>query len=314
MATIPKIPRDKTLTDAWIEPAFLSLTLPILLGVKVVATSSSVPLYNSDNDFRESVILDGPAGFWNLLSLPTSLRIQDLSNALKRLLIAYSLHLDSRSTRQDERWRSLIGTVREVTTNVLNVFALANEGLRRDGSNRNPTSEEVQRYWNYAHIWVKGDRYMSLIEKMVREYRIFYRVGEDESGKVYTKESSHSILRPLSIALEVILNSPHWIDAEYLIETGAGQIVDAIKRCERYNRPLRKDEVSELIAIRAFMSTCVKELLGELYKGDRALLQENRNRIKSGAEFAYRWLALQEKQSQSEQTESTQSNKKGEAA
>jgi CRISPR-associated protein Csc3 len=32
-----------------------------------------------------------------------------------------------------------------------------------------------------------------------------------------------------------------------------------------------------------------------LYKSDRALLQENRNRIKSGAEFAYRWLALQAK-------------------
>lgn len=172
MATIPKTPRDKTLTDAWIEPALLSLALPILLGVKVVATSSSVPLYNSDRDFWESVILDGPAGFWNLLSLPTSLRIQDLSNALNRLLVAYSLHLDSRSTRQDDRWRSLIATVREITTNVLNVFALANEGLRRDGSNRNPTSEEVQRYWNYAHIWVKGDRYMSLIEKMVREYRL----------------------------------------------------------------------------------------------------------------------------------------------
>jgi CRISPR-associated protein Csc3 len=43
------------------------------------------------------------------------------------------------------------------------------------------------------------------------------------------------------------------------------------------------------------MTTCVRELFLELYKGDRALLQENRNRIKSGAEFAYRWLALQEK-------------------
>lgn len=314
MATNYTTTRGKTLTDAWIEPAFLALALPLLLGVKVVATSSSVPIYNSDRDFRESVILDGPAGFWNLLNLPTSLRIQDLSEALERLLIAYSLHLDSRSSPPDARWRSLIGTVREVTTNVLNVFALANEGLRRDGSNRNPTSEEVQRYWNYAHIWVKGDKYMSLIEKMVREYRRFYRVGEDEAGKVYTSESSYSILRPLSIALEVILKSPHWIDAEYLIETGAGQIGDALKRGERYNRPLRKDEVTELIAIRAFMSTCVKELLNELYKGDRALLQENRNRIKSGAEFAYRWLALQEKQPQPEQPKSTQPNKKGEAA
>jgi CRISPR-associated protein Csc3 len=62
------------------------------------------------------------------------------------------------------------------------------------------------------------------------------------------------------------------------------------------------------------MSTCVHELFGKLYNYDRALLQENRNRIKSGAEFAYRWLALQEKQPQPEQPKSTQPNKEGEAA
>jgi CRISPR-associated protein Csc3 len=327
MATIPKIQRDKTLTDAWIEPAFLSLALPILLGVKVVATSSSVPLYNSDNDFRESVILDGPAGFWNLLSLPTSLRIQDLSNGLKRLLIAYSLHLDSRSTRQDERWRALIGTVREVTTNILNVFALANEGLRRDKRER-PISEEVQRYWNYAQVWLgvndenstketktEGGIYlMKLIEELVQQYRRFYQVK--------VTESSHTILLPISKALEVILTVPQQVDYEDLILQGAGQLKDSLDRREVYNRPLLMDksvdyatrQAQELTAIHTFMSTCVHELFGKLYNYDRALLQENRNRIKSGAEFAYRWLALQEKQSQSEQTESTQSNKKGEAA
>jgi CRISPR-associated protein Csc3 len=46
------------------------------------------------------------------------------------------------------------------------------------------------------------------------------------------------------------------------------------------------------------MTTCVNDLFLGLYKGDRALLQENRNRIKSGAEFAYRWLALQSKNSE----------------
>ncbi|MHC5828904.1 MAG: type I-D CRISPR-associated protein Cas10d/Csc3, partial [Nostoc sp.] len=36
--------RGKTTTDAWVAPAFLALALPILLGVKVVATSSPDPL------------------------------------------------------------------------------------------------------------------------------------------------------------------------------------------------------------------------------------------------------------------------------
>ncbi len=40
--------RGKTAADAWVSPAFLALALPILLGVKVVATNSPDPLYGSD--------------------------------------------------------------------------------------------------------------------------------------------------------------------------------------------------------------------------------------------------------------------------
>jgi CRISPR-associated protein Csc3 len=310
MATTYTTTRGKTLTDAWIEPAFLALVLPRLLGVKVIATSSAVPIYNSDRDFKESVILDGPAGFWHLLNLPTALRIQGVSQALERLLVAYSLHLDSRSSPPDARWRALIGTVREVTTNVLNVFALANEGLRRDKRER-PSTEEVRRYWYYTQIWLGGDKnstderqtrvggyLMKLIEELVQQYRQFYQVK--------VTESSHTILLPISKALEVILTVPQQVDYEDLILQGAGQLKDALDRREVYTRPLLMDksvdyptrQAQELTAIHTFMSTCVHQLFGQLYNYDRALLQENRNRIKSGAEFAYRWLALQEKSAQ----------------
>lgn len=302
--------RGKTLTDAWVQPAFLALALPMLLGVKVIATSSSIPLYNSDNDFRESVILDAPAGFWNLLGLSTSLRIQDFPGAMQRLLTAYCLHLDTQSSRKDEKWRDLIKTVREVTTNVLNVFTLASEGLRRDKRDR-PTPEEVQRYWKYAQIWVEidnekqdvekqGGYLMELTEKIVQQYREFYRPN--------LTDSSHTILLPITKALEIILTVPIEIEDKDLIFQASGQLKDALDRQEAYKRPFLMNksvdyptrQAQELTAIHAFMTTCVKELFGELYKGDRALLQENRNRIKSGAEFAYRLLALQEKSSQSE--------------
>ncbi|AFY31721.1 type I-D CRISPR-associated protein Cas10d/Csc3 [Calothrix sp. PCC 7507] len=294
--------RGKTLSDAWVQPAFLALSLPILLGVKVIATSSSVPIYNSDRDFKESVILDAPASFWNLLGLSNSLRIQDFENAMQRLLIAYSLHLDTRSSPPDAKWRDLIKTVREVTTNVLNIFCLATEGLRRDKRDI-PSQEEVKRYWQYAQIWVKQDNsetnegvyLMTLIEKLVKQYRVFYQAN--------LGESSHTILLPLSKALEIILSVPQQVDVDDLILQASGQIKDALARQEVYKRPLMMDkstdritrEERELTAIHTFMTTCVRELFLELYKGDRALLQENRNRIKSGAEFAYRWLALQEK-------------------
>ena len=288
--------RGKTNTDAWVEPAFIALILPILFGVKVVATPSSDPIYSSDEDFLESVRLDGVTGFWNVLGLKTDLRLQELEQTLQRLLIAYSLHLETRSSPPDAKWQAFNGTVREVTTNVLNVFALANQKLRAD--KRDASSQEVFRYWKYAEELTvnseQGRYLMKLMTKLVQEYRTFYRAN--------LSESSHTILLPISKALEVILSVPQQIDCEDVIIQGAGQLRDAIERQEVYKRPIIANksieystrQAEEIKAIHAFMTTCVKELFIELYQGDRALLQENRNRIKSGAEFAYRWLALQD--------------------
>jgi len=291
--------QGKTYTDAWVEPAFLALILPILLGVKVVATPSSDPIYVSDKEFLESVRLDGTAGFWNLLRLKTDLRLQELEQALNRLLVAYSLHLDTRSSPPDARWQAFNSTVREVMTDVLNIFALATEKLRED--KREATPVEVQGYWKYAQILSEGEPEMQeklkITKRLVSEYRRFYQVGMNDS--------SHAILLPLSKALEEILAVPETWDDEELILQGAGQLQAALDRQEVYKRPLIKDksvpyatrQAQEFEAIHVFMTTCVKELFGLMCKGDRALLQENRNRIKSGAEFAYRWLALQEKSS-----------------
>lgn len=290
----------KTTTDTWIEPIFLALALPLLLGVKVVATASSDPLYASDQEFRESVILDGPAGFWNLLNPSTSLRLDELESTLERLLISYSLHLDNRSKKPDARWQAFNGTARDLVTDVLNVFAIANEGFREN--KREPSQEDVKRVWKYAQLWIKGNINMSeklqLIEKLVKEYRQFYQVS--------ICESSHAVLLPISKALEVILTVPEQIERGDIILQAAGQLHDALERQEAYKRPFIIDKsvdfptrtAQELMAIHTFMTTCVDELFLGLYKGDRALLQENRNRIKSGAEFAYRWLALQEKQTE----------------
>jgi CRISPR-associated protein Csc3 len=314
--------RGKTATDAWIEPAFLTLFLPAALGVKVVATGSQVPLYTSDSEFFESVKLDGIADFWTMLKLPRSLylknylngQIQDLSGVLDRLLVVYGLHLDTQAAPPDPRWRSLSGTVRQIATDVINIFQLANEGLRSNESKRNPTADEVRRYWNYAQKWSQGDHEMTeklkLIERLVKEYRQFYHVR--------ISESSHAILLPLSKALENILTTPDHLDSEDLILQGSGQLRDAIDRQEAYNRPILMNkavpfaerQAQELQAIHRFMTTCVEELFGNsetrsgLYKGDRALLQENRNRIKSGAEFAYRWLELDEQKAKESSTAS----------
>ncbi|MBW4473851.1 MAG: type I-D CRISPR-associated protein Cas10d/Csc3 [Stenomitos rutilans HA7619-LM2] len=118
-----------------------------------------------------------------------------------------------------------------------------------------------------------------------------------------------------SKALEHILSVPADWDDEEIIEQGAGMLKDALDRQEIYKRPLLLDksidyevrQLQEIEAIQTFMTTCVKQVLGEMCKGDRALLQEQRNRIKAGVEFAYRQLALQEKQAKANQKQGGES-------
>ncbi|GAB4284737.1 MAG: hypothetical protein Fur0025_15740 [Oscillatoriaceae cyanobacterium] len=299
VATIPMTTRGDTVTEAWVQPALLTIALPLLLGVRVVATSSNVPLYESDRHFTASTVFDGIANFWSVLQFPHHVRVQQLEPILTRLLIAYSLHLDNRSKPPDARWQAFNGTARDAMTDVLNIFAIAQEGFRRDNRD-NPTAEEVKRYWQFAEIWVKGDKIMTnklnLTYRLVKEYRSFYQVNPN-------KESSHAILLPLSKTLEIILSVPPDIDEADLILQAAGQLKDAIERQPAYTRPIIMDKATdiatrnakELTAIHTFIQTCVRDLFGQMYRGDRALLQENRNRIKSGAEFAYRLLSLEEK-------------------
>ena len=294
MATIFTTTRGKTLTDAWVQPIFLSLALSILLGVRVVITDSFVPLYNSDSDFKASVIIDEPGGFYNLLGLPKALRVQQLKPALEKLLIAYSIHLNTRSSPPDPRWQAFNSTTQELKSDVLNIFYLAFIGLRRDGKD-NLSIEEINRYLTYAEKWSQGDLLMteklSVTKKITEQYYQFYRVSANES--------SHSILLPFTKALEQILAVPNAWDDDELILQGMGEIKRALDRQKIFKRPLMSDKTidyttrqkQEEAAIETFMTTCVKELFGKMCKGDRALLQQYQNRFKSGVIIYYQKLA-----------------------
>ncbi len=158
--------------------------------------------YNSSCDFQGIVKLDGAANFWSLLQFPNALyspnwfsdRVQSLPNVLNRLLVAYSLHLDTRSDPPDAHWGALNGTVRDVITDILNIFLLAKEGLRRNPVRQELTAGDIQRYWQYAQILAEGDAVMQaklkVTKQLVNEYRKFYRAS--------AHESSHTILLPFS--------------------------------------------------------------------------------------------------------------------
>ncbi len=293
----------KTTTDAWIEPAFLAIALPLMLGVKVVATASSVPLYNSGNELQATVQVDGPASFWNLLGLPTSIyweevrqgQVKHLSDWLNRLLIAYSIHLDGQAKPPDPHWQSFPGTVQAITIDVSAIFSFAHSRFQRI------SDDKVQQYWHFAQTWAAGDpdmeQQLELTQRLTQEYRTFYRV--------HVAKSTHAIVLPLSKVLEDILSTPSDLPLEDLMLQISGRLHAALRRQEPYKRPLIMDQSlsievrvnNEIQAIHQFVNTCIQDLFLGQYKGDRALLQEHRNRIKSGAEFAYRLFAMQEPKS-----------------
>ncbi|MBD1866148.1 type I-D CRISPR-associated protein Cas10d/Csc3 [Cyanobacteria bacterium FACHB-471] len=296
LAVIYTTTKGKTTTDAWIKPAFLAIALPLLLGVKVVATASSVPFYNRGSEFQATVQVDETASFWSLLSLPTTLHLEEhsqgqtkhLSDWLDRLLIAYTIHLDCRAKRPDPQWQAFPGTVQAIVTDVSAIFSLARSRFQSLSDDR------VQQYWEFAQIWATGDldmeQQLELTQRLVQEYRTFYRV--------HVAKSSHAIVLPLSKVLEDILSTSNDLPIETLILQTAGRLHDALKRQEPYKRPLIMDKSlsieirvkNEMQAVHQFVTTCIKDLFLGQYKGDRALLQEHRHRVKSGAEFAYRNL------------------------
>ncbi|UBF28552.1 type I-D CRISPR-associated protein Cas10d/Csc3 [Kovacikia minuta CCNUW1] len=299
----------KTTTDAWVEPAFLAIALPLLLGMKVVATASPVPLYNSSSEFSAKAQVDGPPSFWHLLGLPTSMHLEEeiqgqgkhLSDWLDRLLIAYSIHLDCQAKPPKTHWQAFPGTVQAISTNITAIFSLAHSHFQ------SLFDEKVQQYWQFAQIWATGDlemeQQLELTQRLVQEYRTFYRV--------HVAKSTHAIVLPLSKVLEDILSTPSDLPFEDMLLQISGRLHDALRRQEPYERPLIMDQSlsfeirvnNEIQAVHQFVKTCIKDLFLGQYKGDRALLQEHRNRIKSGAEFAYRLQAMQEPKSKTKKQE-----------
>lgn len=146
------------------------------------------------------VQVDESASFWNLLGLPTSIPLKEeiqgqgkhLSDWLNRLLVAYSIHLDCQANPPDPRWRSFPSTVQTIATDVSEIFSFAHshfQGL---------SDEKVQQYWKFAQVWAAGDlameQQLELTQRLVQEYRVFYRV--------HVANSTYAILLPLSKVLE----------------------------------------------------------------------------------------------------------------
>lgn len=303
-------------TDAWIVPAFYTLALPLLLDINVVATSSFVPIFSSGAEFRSTAVLDAPHSFIGYVCDSDELRLDQLEHNLWRLLRLYELHLDVFTNLSYVKWKDMhfgqINAVaKDVATDPLSVFsyydrkqrtkssdgeqgggkkakAKAKSTPKTDGGDTIPPYV-VERYMAIYHT-LRRDA-VSFIAQLVDDYAVFYRADYAHLGSAYT------VLRPLGTAIDVTKNSSPETSEEDLILMIAGAIEDEMDRIKnddattagfdpigRYS-PVGLDKSRQAIAhfARQFVTLCFKEYC----KGDRGILRERANRIRSAANFHY---------------------------
>jgi CRISPR-associated protein Csc3 len=298
-------------TDSWIMPCFYALALPLLLDVKVVVSTSFVPLYGSGADFRATSMLDAPHGFTRYWLDSEHVRVNELEPSLWRLLRLYQLHIDVFSEPKDMHWGLLNTLVKDVVTDPLYVFSYYERKQRKpqaeapkskakakqgtsDTSGEGIPPFTVNRYMAIYEEMRKIRRNdpMSFIRKTVDAYAAFYRASN--------LKAAYAVLRPLATAIDVVVDSDPKTDDDDLLLLVAGALNDDQERvrsgqAEGFD-PIATDKslgsYPERLAIsREKIATFAQIFLDEIFDGycnsDRGILRERSNRVRSAARFFY---------------------------
>ncbi|MFM6281669.1 MAG: type I-D CRISPR-associated protein Cas10d/Csc3, partial [Dolichospermum sp.] len=88
---VPALFKKPTDTEVWHIPALLTLIAPLTFGVKVVASRSTLPPYDSGADFKETVILDGVHTYWQHSIKKSSFRLDEFITAIPAAFAVYAL-------------------------------------------------------------------------------------------------------------------------------------------------------------------------------------------------------------------------------
>lgn len=300
--------KDPTDTDAWIVPAFYALALPLLLNVKVVVSSSFVPLYASGAQFRQTALLDAPHGFTKYVLPNDRLHLNELSDELMRLLRLYQLSLDVFSDGNDLKWPLINTVAKDVFTDPYYVFSYYDRkqrkassedaGKGKKGKKANATTttsgiseRDVQRYVAIYHqLGRKTD--MGFIGELVDSYATFYRAAN--------LDSAYAVVRPLMTAIDVVVESNPATDMDDLLLLVAGALNDDQERVRRDQAEgfdpiitnVSLGDYPERLAlsrqaITSFAQLFLQKAFVEYCRGDRGVLRERANRLRSAARFYY---------------------------
>jgi CRISPR-associated protein Csc3 len=300
---IPPGSRDAKNAEAWIHPAFLALLLPICLDVKVVASTSPLPLLLEADEITETVFLDGAHPFVKALVGEDRINVDQLLPSLRRLTLGYLVHLDANSRQGrggwDYRWSEIPPLARDLAADPAFACLYLKKWQRNVGAESLPL-ERAQRYVAYLDTWGDGGDTMSHARQLVDLYRQFYRA---------TRYNSNSILRPMAVAAKTILTAdPRLFGRDGLTEAVRGQLADFMERV-RDNRadgrlsPRQPNESPEQAARRReqamqrFAEYFVGTIFFDTFRGDVAALRGRQlNLLRSACEVLYQDAAARDRQ------------------
>ncbi len=286
--------KSPTETDAWIVPALYGLVLPLLLDLKVVVTPSFVPIYGTGADFKETAVLDAPHTFTRHVLRHERFRVDELMGALHKLLELYDLHVDVLAEATNLHWGQLNAVAKDVATDPNYVFAYF-ERKERDSQKQSGVGLQTVKRYMEIYETLGGDAQMGMIGALVDAYAQFYR------ARFKKLDSAYAVLKPLATAIDIAVASDPKIATDDLVLHIAGALGDLMERVRgkqaegfdpimyASNSDLGKQErlalsrerqlqFAQLFVEQAFLRDCA---------GDRALLRERANRMRSAARFYY---------------------------
>jgi CRISPR-associated protein Csc3 len=293
---IPPPGRDAKDAEAWVHPAFLALLLPICLDVKVVASSSPLPLLLEAAELDKTVFLDGEHAFVRYLLGQERINIDQVLPRLQRLIVGYLIHLDAHSRQMrgqwDYRWSEIPPLARDLAADVAYACHYLKKWQRRNGTDGIPLSKARQ-FMNYLTYLGEGGATMSHAHTLVDLYRQFYRAR---------RSNSNSILRPLSVAAKAILTADRRLfDREGLIEAVRGELRAFMERVQTGSAdgmfPPGSNRESREEAMQRFAEYFVGTIFHDTFRSDVAALRGRQlNLLKNACEVLYRDASARDRQ------------------
>jgi CRISPR-associated protein Csc3 len=295
---IPPPARDAKDAEAWVHPAFLALLLPVCLDVKVVASTSPLPLLLEANELPETVFLDGAHPFVQALVGRERINVDQVLPCLQRLTVGYLIHLDAHSKQGrggwDYRWSEIPPLARDLATDVAYACHYLKKWQRRHETDGIPLSK-AQQFVHYLTYLGEGGATMSHARTLVDLYRQFYRAR---------RSNSNSILRPLSVASKTILSADRRLfDREGLSEAVRGELRAFMERVQTRSAegmfPPGSNRESREQAMQQFASYFVGTIFYDTFRGDVAALRGRQlNLLKNTCEVLYRDAFAKDRQEQ----------------